>query len=447
MRKNIFQIFNEKSRLIIIAIIIISFLLLLYKNFFDVSSGSSLQNISYRWLFPLSIILTFFLCLFLDQQRRILFLIYFFTTVIALYSVEIILMNRTPSDIHYSFAKKHNLKYDSRSAETVLKDMAVNGIEGFPFSNGLYFEKDNIQSLSGVSGSNIIHCNETGEWVIYNSDEFGFNNPFGSFDIKNIQIVAIGDSFTNGYCLSNNLDFISLIRNEYPKTINLGMTATGPLRQLAILKEYAIFLKPNVLLWVFFEGNDLKELMNENQNSLLKKYLGSGFSQNLMKKQSQIDNLLKEYFLDHKIKKRQPDSNFSIDKFIFLDALRTNLGLYKEVSQTNNIDLKLLETILIQAKNITNDWGGKMIFVYIPSIERYMGFRERNRINKNRGEILEILKKIDVPLIDIHESISSSKDPLSFYNSRIGYHFNETGNKLLSEVVLDSLSSLKILYD
>ncbi len=225
------------------------------------------------------------------------------------------------------------------------------------------------------------------------------------------------------------------------------MTATGPLRQLAILKEYAIFLKPNVLLWVFFEGNDLKELINENQNLLLKQYLGSGFSQNLMKKQSQIDNLLKEYFLDHKIKKRQPDSNFSIDKFIFLDALRTNLGLYKEVSQTNNIDLKLLETILIQAKNITNDWEGKMIFVYIPSIERYMGFRERNRINKNRGEILEILKKIDVPLIDIHESISSSKDPLSFYNSRIGYHFNETGNKLLSEVVLDSLSSLKILYD
>ena len=447
MRKTIFHIFNKKSRLIIFVIIIICLILLFKKNIFDISFNSSLQNIPYRWLLPLSIILFFVLSLFLNQKNRILFLLYLFTTVVALYSVEFILINRTPSDIHYDFAKKHNLQYDSRSVEAVIKDKSLKGVEVFPFSNGLFFENDNIHALSGVSGSNIIHCNETGEWVFYNSDEFGFNNPFGSFDIKNIQIVGIGDSFTNGYCLSNNLDFISLIRNEYPKTINLGMTASGPLRQLAILKEYAMFIKPKVLLWVFFEGNDLKELMNENQNLLLKKYLESGFSQNLMKKQWQIDKLLKEYFLDHKIKKIEPDNNFSIDKFIFLDALRTNLGLYKDISQTNNIDLNLLETILIQAKNITNDWGGKMIFVYIPSIERYRGFRERNRINKNRGEILEIVKKIGVQLIDIDESISSNKDPLSFYNSRIGYHFNETGNKLLSEVILDSLSSLNILYD
>lgn len=321
-----------------------------------------------------------------------------------------------------------------------MNDMSLKGIEVLPFSNGVFFEKDTIQTLAGISNSNIIHCNETGEWVFYNSDEYGFNNPIGSFDNKNIHIVGIGDSFTNAYCISDELDFISLIRNEYPKTINLGMTGTGPLHQLAILKEYAAYLKPKILLWNYFEGNDLKELTFENQNILLKQYLEPGFNQGLIKKQNHIDSLLKEDYSSRDYIELNPKNNFNFKKFIYLDAIRTNFGLYPDESSHNNFDIDLFETIIIKAKNNTHAWGGEMIFVYIPSVERAMGFRARHKVNKSREKILEMVKKHNIPLIDITDPILGHKDPLSLYNSRIGYHFNEKGNKLLSEVILDSLA-------
>jgi len=394
-------------------------------------------------LLPLSFILIFAQSLFLSDKNKILFLTYFFTTVFALYSVEYIFLNRSSNDIHKAFAKKYDLIYDSRPAERVINDMGVQGIEVFPFSNGVFFEKDSIQALAGISKSNILHCNETGEWVFYNSDEFGFNNPIGSFDIENIQIVGIGDSFTNAYCISERMDFISLIKNEYPNTINLGMTGTGPLHQLAILKEYAAFLKPKILLWNFFEGNDLKELMYENQNYLLNQYLEPGFSQGLMTKQNHIDRLIKENYANRETKKLKVENNFNFKKFIYFNALRTNFGLYPDDFRHDTLDLNLLETIFINAKNITHAWGGKMIFVYIPSVERVLGFRARHRVNKYREKILDIVRKINIPLIDITDSILAHNDPLSLYNSRIGYHFNEKGNQLLSEVILDSLAYVK----
>ena len=91
------------------------------------------------------------------------------------------------------------------------------------------------------------------------------------------------------------------------------------------------------------------------------------------------------------------------------------------------------------AKNLAEDWDGKLIFVYIPSIERFMGFKTRYQVNQSRDKILEIVKKLNIPSIDIFKSISSHRDPLSLYNSRIGYHFNKNDYELLSETILDSL--------
>ena len=215
------------------------------------------------------------------------------------------------------------------------------------------------------------------------------------------------------------------------------MTATGPLHQLAILKEYATILKPKVILWNFFEGNDLQELNVESRDVILKNYLKQGFDQNLIQKQLYIDNSFKEYLNKSEFKTKEKQINFK--NFIFLDALRGTLGLYKENYIPQNFKLDVLESILIMAKNAAKDWDGKLIFVYIPSVERFMGFRARYHVNQSRDKILEIVKKLNIPSIDIFKSISSHRDPLSLYNSRIGYHFNKKGYELLSQTILDSL--------
>jgi hypothetical protein len=169
----------------------------------------------------------------------------------------------------------------------------------------------------------------------------------------------------------------------------------------------------------------------------LKNYLKQGFDQNLIQKQLYIDNSLKEDLNKSVIKTKEKQINFK--NFIFLDALRTTLGLYKANYISQNFKLYLLESILIMAKTVAEDWNGKLIFVYIPSIERFMGFKTRYQVNQSRDKILEIVNKLNIPSIDILKSISSHRDPLSLYNSRIGYHFNKKGHELLSETILDSI--------
>ena len=52
---------------------------------------------------------------------------------------------------------------------------------------------------------------------------------------------------------------------------NFGVNGTGPLVSLAITKEYASRLKPKNVFYLFYEGNDLRDMMFE-EKTFLKKY-------------------------------------------------------------------------------------------------------------------------------------------------------------------------------
>ena len=426
--------------------------LLLYKNTIDTDFMTSLDNLAYRWFFPLIVILIFSLSLFFTPKMKVFFLINTFTILIALYLTEYISNKRTTSDLHKAYAKSQGKPFDSRTYIEVKNDMTKLGIDTHAFTKGHFFQKNkkDFFSLASHSNTNIIHCQEAGEWIFFQSDEYGFNNPAGSFDKSSYQIVGIGDSFTSGYCLPDSFSFISLIKREYPLTINLGVSGTGPLHQLAILKEYVAPLKPKVVLWNFFEGNDLQELVIENNNKILKKYLNNSFSQNLKDEQFYINQSITKKSQEKNKEKDVEIETFnrkSIEKFIFLDGLRTQLGLYKQEIKPYNFNLNLLESIIIMARDFIDNLGAEMIFVYIPSVERSYGFRGRHNINHQKDNIINIVRNLNISVVDISKSVEGHHDPLSLYNSRIGYHFNKRGNKLLSEVILDSLVNIEKLYD
>ncbi len=81
----------------------------------------------------------------------------------------------------------------------------------------------------------------------------------------------IGDSFTQGSCVLPGEDFASQIRILTKQSaISLGMSGNGPLIELASLKEYGLQKKPQIVLWFYFERNDLEDLRNE-KSFLVKK--------------------------------------------------------------------------------------------------------------------------------------------------------------------------------
>ena len=90
-------------------------------------------------------------------------------------------------------------------------------------------------------------------------------------------------------------DIPSVIRDETGKvTINLSLPGSGPLIEYASLREYTENRSVKNIIWMFYEKNDLEEIANELNNSLLKVFLDKNFnfSQGLINKQDEVDKII-----------------------------------------------------------------------------------------------------------------------------------------------------------
>lgn len=88
--------------------------------------------------------------------------------------------------------------------------------------------------------------------VQYRRDEHGFRNPSPWPPTANL--VVIGDSFTAAESVQTpywmGLD---------PSTLSLGLSGSGSLEQLLVLRAYGLPRAPRVVVMAYFEGNDLSD--------------------------------------------------------------------------------------------------------------------------------------------------------------------------------------------
>src|SRR5262249_11818634 len=253
-----------------------------------------------------------------------------------------------------------------------------------------------VMPLSSVSNKLNVMCNENGPYVMFQSDQHGFNNPVRTWNHSPVDIVAVGDSYTEGYCLPDEQTFVSLIRQRYPATINLGIEANGPMCELATIKEFAEYVRPKVVLWFYYEGNDLHDLISEGKTALLAPYVKPDYSQHLFNRQPEIDSALLDYIST--AKEKSPTSKKLEELFkslqkrghlltqfphtVKLSQLRQKLGLVdgKESQVSDAPDrelderhaeqvkpiLDLFDQVLAEAKRSVESWGGRLYFVYLP---------------------------------------------------------------------------------
>ena len=366
-----------------------------------------------------------------------------------------------------ALAKKSGIDFDLRTKFEVVRDLRRQGIFAVPaviplefvmqqpdgsFKSKIAVNGAEVLPLSGISNRVTVLCNETGKFIIYDSDQRGFHNPKTIWNSSAIAIGALGDSFTFGACVPSDKNFVALIRQHHPGTLNLGISGEGPLAMLAALKEYLLFLKPKVVLWFFYEENDLVDLLQEGKTPLLTNYLKDDFDQDLLNRQADIDQALSVYvergFEDALRKtneqKETIDAAETVKRLLKLQHLRQRVwlvhdsnrqakeGAYGEYSQAQ---LDLFRDVLLHAKRLIKGWGGTLYFVYLPARERYA-----HRQNYHRESVLAIVRNIDLPIIDIHDRFQRESDPLKFFPfGRFG-HYNEDGNRVVAEQVLRSIA-------
>ena len=366
-------------------------------------------------------------------------------------------------------AKTHHVTFDTRTKLEVIQDLQRRGIDAVPSipplellpvqadgtrTSVLTLDGTEVLPHGGMSHKVTVYCNESGTHEWYASDEHGFHNPQGVWSAAPMDIVAVGDSYTQGHCVASDTNFVALIRQRYPRTLNLGINGQGPLMTLATLRDYGPSLQPKVVLWFFFEGNDMTDLAEEKKSPLLMRYLQSDFRQPLLQRQTDIDQALEAFIKARSASFRpaeKPPEAFSntvsralvlVEELLTLGPLRDRLGVaygsYRHAEDPSAQALMdVFEHALREGKKAVESWGGRLYVVYLPDRDRYVyppGARS------SRAHVLRSVQNLGMPLLDLDHAFRSHPDPLALFPFRRLGHYNEAGHRLVAEAVLSMLT-------
>ena len=418
------------------------------------------NNFDYYIDYLISIILVsffYFINLFTNARFKIYVAITTISLLFSFYLFEAYLVydknyKTNFEDIVLKFEKKNNIKFDRRSKYEIYTDLSKTedvtvSITPYNLRNDKSLK---FLPLSGISKSKTIMCNESGYYSIINTDKYGFNNPQGEFDKKNIFAILVGDSFVHGSCVNPPHDLGGVIRRKIDNNqgvLNLGQSGNAPLTQYATLVEYLDTSK-NIenVIWFHYEANDLHyDFQEELNNQILQKYfLEENFSQNLIFKQNKIDNFLKlkiNSILNSELKIRgQKISN----KILFLNFIKLN-NLRFKLTRKSKVDLsaklKEFEKIMVLTKKITDEHKAKLHFVYLPSFAYY----DVNKFeDKEYEKVKNITKKLNIPFIDIDELVfKKEKYPKKLFALEIWNHYTIDGYDKVGSAVFENINKIK----
>ena len=89
-------------------------------------------------------------------------------------------------------------------------------------------------------------------------DRHGFRNER---ELERAEIAVIGDSFIEAAIVPYESGIAQVLEARTGLvTANLGQSNYGLRQELAVLRRYALPLEPELVLWFFFEGNDLHDV-------------------------------------------------------------------------------------------------------------------------------------------------------------------------------------------
>ena len=302
------------------------------------------------------------------------------------------------------------------------------------------FLNDNapITPLSGHSNNKNFYCHK-GQYNILNHDRFGFNNPDYVWDESNIDYLVVGDSNIYGACVKENQNINGYLRSISNKTaLNIGQMSNGPLLEYATLKEYFKKKITKRIIWIYYEGNDLENLLSEKKIPILQKYLNEdNFTQNLISKQDLINELVikkVDSIFEATINKKE--KKIELVKLLKLYSTRQFIinYLFRE-----KLPLDDFKQVMKKTKDFSNENNANLYFVYLPDHYRYINNKKGKY--KLYDEVLSIVSELDIDIINLHEDLFSKIDALKYMdrNDRGYNHYNEKGNQVIADTIYNKI--------
>jgi len=402
------------------------------------------------YLLPGAWLVAFLVAAKLSVGNRINFVLTILSVTFGIYIAECVVAFRLPIFITEHSALKSDATIDTRTKLEALLEMRAKGERVFPHLSGpllseapIVVNGRRVMPLSpSPANATVVFCNETGQYVRYESDEHGFNNPKGLWGAKAIDIVLIGDSFVHGACVESAMTIAGRLRSRWPATLSLGVSGAGPLFELAVLREYATEIRPNVVVWFFFEGNDLSDLHREQQVPELSAYVQEGHRQHLIMYQEGIDEGLAA-IVDRIVERQQQERHVSwsferwvseTSRIAVLSNLRAVLGI-RLPRKDHSVDP--FPVLIREAKKSVQSWGGTLYFAYLPTYERYSEWLGDGPVE--RGAVLKAVQEAGVEIIDVHRIFASYSNPRSFW-VHPNAHYTLDGYRIIADAIREHLA-------
>ena len=394
-------------------------------------------------------------------------------SILIIYSLEILLFFYIPEKQksmvqikkeRINIAKKNNLQYDLRSPTQFYIDEKKNNKNLEPkffyaksFSSFKVFQEakknKKLIPFRGPINKNSTSCAEDLIYRIYENDKYGFKNSNKIYE-KKINTFLLGDSYAEGLCVNREEDIAGNLNSKEINTINFGVTDTGPLVSLAILREFGEKFKPKNVVYLYFEGNDLDDLNFEKNETNLPEYLDVNFKLDYLERYDEIFS-----FLD-KAKVESENRLIGLNKDRDLNTKKITesyLEHIQDIAELNNIrniirysilkkqkkiyDLDLFFSIVNKMKFETSKWQGNFYFVYVPSWSRYFTkFTNADAKIKLKDDILKNLKLNDISVLDLTDFFDNSKNIEQYFP--LGYlgHYNARGYAKIAEIIAKNIN-------
>ena len=417
---------KRKTSLFFILISSVIFIYIIYRSEFFHDGN---QRFYYYPYIIANLIFLFYsiVCNYLKKIIRIYLNIIFISFLFSIYAFE----------GYIGFIKKP-INRDIRTKHQLYEIYKNNpNINFSKYPNSFLDTKSDQFHLSGISNSQIIHCNESGYYSKYNSDRYGFNNPDNQWDFNEVEYVLLGDSFLHGACVNRPNDISSVIRELSNKIVlNLGMSGNSTLIQYATLREYALKKKIKNIIVFFYEGNDLNELNNELSNKILLNYLyDKKFVQNLKLKQNFINDKIKKE-IDKDFRNAKLDPRSIIIEFLKLYNLRNYYYSHNQLKQKNDKISDEFKKILNLMKEFALDNNSKLSFVYMPE---YLRYNKKKYKNSNYEKIISICRELNIEFLDLTKEVfDKEKSPLNMWVFGLPNHYNVYGYNKIANFVYNS---------
>jgi len=389
----------------------------------------------------------------------------FVSIILIIYSIEILIYFFLPTEqktlvdikrTRIEIAKKRNINFDKRNKYSAyVSESKKNTNLSTPFYFNRSFlenkiikkriKENKIIPFRGPINKQTLSCAEDLNYKLINNDKYGFKNPNIVYQ-NQVDIILIGDSYAEGLCEDEKNDISGHLRNLNLNTVNLGVTGSGPLLSLGILKEFIQNLNPKYIIYLYFEGNDLNDLHWENQ-TYLSNYLNQDFEINYIDKINEINIFLNDFHKKRDLNLKKINDNIKVDEnpdsaffSIIIDILE--IKNIKSIlrpyifSKKNNIDIDLFYEILNLMNDEVKKNNSELIFVYLPTWSRYFTkFNEEKLLLSQKESIIDFVKRNNIRFIDFAKELENSKKIKDYFP--LGYigHYNSEGYKKIANKV------------